>query len=194
MNMTTATALPTRPRTAVEVCQKYAPSKDAIALLHKDLSPKAFLDVLVQQGLQVDAVEFLARLLTKEEAIWWGCLCAWDAARPNASPPVQAALQTALRWLQEPSEEHRREAEQAAKRAGIATPAGAAAQAVVFAQGSLSLPGLPEVPAPEDLTSQTIAGAVRVCAAQLGAAGENLPYRRMLRYGLEVAAGKNRWQ
>src|SRR5690606_2352505 len=96
--------------------------------------------------------------------------------------------------LQEPSEEHRREAEQAAKRAGIATPAGAAAQAVVFAQGSLSLPGLPEVPAPEDLTSQTIAGAVRVCAAQLGAAGETLPYRRMLRNGLEVAAGKNRWQ
>jgi hypothetical protein len=190
----TPTALPARPQTALEVCRRYEPSKEARSLLRKDFTPRAFIDVLVERRLHADAVAFLVRVLTKPEAIWWGCLCAWDAARPNPSPAVQAALQAALRWLQEPSEEHRRAAEQAAGKIGAHTAAGAVAHAVAFATGSMSLPGLPEVPPPEDLTAKTIAGAVDICAAELAAAGEPAAYRQLLRFGLEVAAGKNRWQ
>jgi hypothetical protein len=163
-------------------------------LLRPGQSPKAFFDALVQQELFDDAVAFLARLLTKPQAIWWGCLCAWDAARPNASAAVQAALAATLHWLQEPTEEHRRSAEQAARKVGMAKPAGAVAQAAVYAQGSMSQPGLPEVKPPEDLTALAIAGAVNLCAADLTLAGETNAYRQLLRFGLEVASGKNRWQ
>ena len=190
--MTAATA-PTRPQTAAEVCRRYQPSKDVRALLRKDQSSKALFDLLVRDQLYADAVSFLARLLSKQEAIWWGCLCAWDAARPNPSPATQAALQASLRWLQEPTEEHRRAAETVAQKAGFETPAGAVAQAVAFAAGSMTAAGLPEVAAPEDLTAQTIAAAIRGCSAQLLSAEVDEPYPQLLRLGLEVASGKNQW-
>jgi len=192
--MTTAIVTPQRPQTALEVCRQYVPGKSARAVLRQGQTPKTFFDSLVQQRLYPDAVGFLARLLTRQEVIWWGCLCAWDTARPNPSPAAQFALQAALRWLQEPSEEHRRGAEQAARKVGVQTPAGAVAQAVAFAEGSLSPAGCPEVAPPEDLTALTIAGAVRCCAAELIAAGEECVYPQLLRFGLEVASGQNRWQ
>jgi hypothetical protein len=192
--MNAAAVAPQRASTALDVCRQYEPSNVARALLRKNHTPKVFFDLLIERQLLADAVEFLARLLTKEEAIWWGCLCAWYAARPTPAPAAQDALQAALRWLQEPTEEHRRGAESAARKAGADTPAGAVAHAVVFATGSLSLPGLPEVMAPEDIAARTIAGAVRLCAAELSSAGEPNAYSQLLRFGLEVAAGKNRWQ
>lgn len=188
------TLAPQRVQTAWDVCRQYEPSKPALALLRKSQTPKAFFDLLVQSRLDADAVAFLARTLTKQEAIWWGCLCAWDVARPHPTPAAQAALQATLRWLQEPTEEHRRAAEQVARKVGVQKPAGAVAQAAVFATGSMSLPGLPEVAPPEDLTPLTITGAVQCCAAELTAAGDEDPYRQLLRFGLEVASGKNRWQ
>jgi hypothetical protein len=189
----TAAVAPPRAQNALEVCRQYEPSKDARLLLRKKQTSKQFFDLLIERELPADAVEFLARLLTKQEAIWWGCLCAWDAARTTPTPMARASLQAALRWLQEPSEEHRRDAEKAAQQAGAHTSAGAVAQAVVYAAGSLSQPGLPEVASPPDLTAQTIAAAVRLCAAELSSAGEENAYAQLLRFGLEVAAGKNRW-
>lgn len=191
--MTTATRQAPRGTTALEICLRYLPSKNARLILRNNHTPKAFFDQLVHQHCFADAVEFLARMLTKEQAIWWGCLCAWDAARPNPSPRSQAALQATLRWLQEPTEEHRRDAENAGEQAGMQTPAGAVAKAVAFARGSMSEPGLPEVEPPADLTAATIAAAVRACAAALTASGEPESYRQLLRFGLEVASGRNRW-
>lgn len=192
--MTTAIRPASRGSSALEVCQRYLPSKNARSILRRNHTPKAFFDQLVHQHYFADAVEFLARLLTKEQAIWWGCLCAWDAARPNPSPRAQAALQAALRWLQEPSEEHRRDAENAGELAGMQTAAGAVAKAVAFASGSMSQPGLPAVEPPADLTAATIGSAVRACAAALTAAGEPNSYRQLLCFGLEVASGHNRWK
>jgi hypothetical protein len=189
----TTTQAPPRATLAAEVCRRYESSPTARSLLRSGQSPQAFFDVLMQQELYDDAVAFLARLLTKPQAVWWGCLCAWDAARPNPSSAVQAALHATLRWLQQPTEEHRRAVEQVARKVGLAKPAGAVAQAAVYAQGSMSPPGLPEVAPPEDLTALTIAGAVCLSAADLTIAGETNAYRQLLRFGLEVAAGKNRW-
>jgi hypothetical protein len=187
------TLAPQRAQTAWDVCRQYEPSKEALALLRKSQTSKAYFDLLVQSRLDSDAVAFLARSLTKQEAIWWGCLCAWDVARPNPTPAAQAALEATLRWLREPTEEHRRAAEQVARKVGVQKPAGAVAQAAVFATGSMSLPGLPAVTPPEDLTALTISGAIRCCAAELTAAGEEQAHRQLLRFGLEVATGKNRW-
>jgi hypothetical protein len=191
--MSATTASPPRPQTALEICGRYEPSKEVRTCLRAGDTPKALFDRLVEQRLHADAAALLARLLTKEEAVWWGCLCAWYSARPNPTPFAQAALQATLRWLQEPTEEHRRAAEQQARKAGAHTPAGAVAQAAAFAAGSMSLAGLPEVAPPEDLTAQTIAGAVRACAAELAVAEGGDAYRQLLRFGLEVASGKNRW-
>ena len=103
-------------------------------------------------------------------------------------------MQAVLRWLQQPTEEHRRLAEQVARKVGLVKPAGAVAKATVFAAGSMSPPGLPEVSPPGDLTALTISGAIQGCAGELMAAGVDDPYRQLLRFGLEVASGKNRWQ
>src|SRR5688572_17376575 len=146
------TITPQRAQTAWDVCRRYEPSNLALALLRRGQTPKAYFDLLVQNGLDADAISFLARLLSKPEAIWWGCLCVWNAARPNPSPAAEAALEATLRWLQEPTEAHRRAAEEVARKVGVAKPAGAVAQATVFATGSMSLPGLPEVAPPGDLT------------------------------------------
>src|SRR6266436_6656134 len=109
----------------------------------------------------------LARWLPKREAVWWGCLCAWDAARPNPPPKEDAALRAVLRWIHEPTEANRRPLQTVSDAAGgTGSPAGCLALAAFFSAGSLTLPGLPVVPPPVEATAAAVAGAIMLTAAR----------------------------
>ena len=182
-----------KPQIASEVCRRYVPSAHARGLLRKGLSPQAFIDALLEHELHADAVTFVAHWLSKEEAVWWGCLCAWQVHRERPSPAMNRALQATIQWLQEPTEARRRSAEAAAAAAGSDNAPGPIALAAVWARGSMSAAGLPEVSPPESLTAETIAAAVRLAAAHASGEPGNA-YRQFVHLGCEVAAGKNRWR
>ncbi len=179
--------------TATDVCGRYKPSDEARALLRDGMTPEAFFAALTDEGLFRDAVPFMANWLPKEQAIWWGALCAWELSREQTTPGIDEAFETVVKWLKDPTEQNRRAAEAAGKDLGMAVPAGAVAMAVFFSGGSMSRPGLPEATPPAGLTGKTVAVAVLMAARECNPKDVDNQIRMFLRLGLDVLAGKNRW-
>ncbi len=179
-------------KAAADVCKHFDLGDAAKGLLRDGLAPKQFLDLLVEKKQFPDAVKFLAHALPKREAIWWACVCV-RAAGTNLAPKGTAALAAAEKWVADPKEENRRAAAAAAQAAGLGTPAGLAAMACFWAEGSLGPPNVPPIPPGEFLTARGVAGAVLIAAvAEPAKAAER--QKLFLAKGVEVANGANKWK
>ena len=121
------------------------------------MTPRQYLDLLVERQLHADAVQFLAHALPKREAVWWACLCARPVLGPEPPPAAAAALEAARAWVIDPRDEKRRATFPAAEAAEIGTPAGCAAAAAYFSGGSLAPANLPAVAPAEHLTAHLVA-------------------------------------
>lgn len=178
---------------AATICQRFELGDEAKALLKKELKPLAFFQLLLEHKLYEDAIRFLSYLLPTRQAVWWGCMCVWHVARPEASSTAGAALEAVFRWVHDPSEDNRRAAEAAAQAAGPGTPAGALAMAVFLSGGSISLAKLPEVLPKPFLAAKTVANAVLAAARKVKPAQVPEMQRNLLNIGHDVAQGKNLW-
>jgi len=107
--------------------------------------------------------------------------------------PEHAALDAAEQWCAEPTEERRRAAEQAYEAAGLGTPAGCAAAAAFWYEGSLAPPNVPVVPPAEDLSAHGVAGSVMLAAVRSEPEKAPEKYRHYFELGVEVAKGALRW-
>lgn len=177
-------------KSANEVCDRFALSDEARALLRANLTPAQFLDMLLEKQFHHDATRFLAHGLPKREAVWWACVC----TRTVADPAMAAALQSAERWAADPSEENRRAAMPAAEKAGFGTPAGCAALGAFFSGGSLGPPNVDPIPPAETLTGDAVAGAMMLAVVLKEPEKAPEKYRAFLARGIEVANGKNLWK
>ncbi len=192
--MGTNEATQDRPETAAEVCGQYALGDEAKKLLDEKASPEKYFVQLVQTELYRDAIQFMAHWLPKPEAVWWGCLCAWDICRDAVPLEMDEAFEAVVAWLREPNEPNRRKAQLAGKQLSMGNAAGAVAMAVFYSGGSMSLPELPNVDPPDDLFAKTVEIAVVVASQKKGAAKTEFQQRKFLRLGIDVAQGKNRWE
>lgn len=172
---------------AAQLSEAAAPPAD-------DLSPGAFLGRLVDAGLKVDALKFLAHALPKREAVWWGARCTRLACGESLSPVEQAALEAAERWCADPTDERRRAAMQAAEAAKFDRPAGCVALAAFFSGGSLAPPELPAVAPADDLTPRTVAGAILMAAVQSRPEKAGEKYQRFFEQGVAIASGRDSWK
>lgn len=157
---------------------------------HQGENADAYLSRLVEAGHHDDAVRFTAARLEPRLAVWWGALSVWSVLRsgdPATTASDAAAIDAAVTWVLEPNEENRRSANAASVLAGMKTAAGALATAAFWSEGSVSLPGQPDVPPPAGVCQKLVANAV------LMAHGANRPLIAALRLGAEVLAGANRW-
>ncbi len=180
-------------RTAAEVIGNLELTDAARLLLTPGISAEAFFDVLVKAGEFPDAIRYTARLMSKPQAVWWGCLCVWHAGRPAADTPGGAALKAVVEWLQAPDEPHRRAAESAGNAAGPTAPAGMLATAAFMSGGSISVPGQPEVPAEPHFTA-ALAGSAVLAASRAGPpAGMRERQKTFLALAVDVYRGKNSW-
>jgi hypothetical protein len=177
------------PASADEVCRRFA--RDAEAPPPGGSPPREYFERLCGEEQYRTAIGFLAHALPVRAAVWWGCLCVWDAARPSLPQPVDAALGAALRWVLNPIDELRRAAENAAAGADD-TPAGYLAQAVFFSGGSLLASNLPVLEPPPFLANRVLAGTILMAAAQAPAADDE-HLRLFLHWGSEIADGKLHW-
>jgi hypothetical protein len=180
-------------RTAAEVCQRFDPGEGARALLKPELTPRKYLALLMEKGEEREAVRFLAYGLSKPEAIWWGIRCAREVGHPAPTPEAASALETASRWLMEPTDENRRAALPAAQKAGVETAAGCVALGVFFSGGSLGPASLPPFPPEEHLTARVIAGGVILAAATSEPEMTRERLEACLDAGIEIARGSSRW-
>ncbi len=191
--MTPAPAPAAPPKTPRELSEGLDLSDEAKARLTPGVTSAAYFDALVAAALYPDAIRFTARLMDKPQAVWWGCLCAWHAARGGATDEEKAALKAVVVWLRGPTDEARRAAGDAGKAAGGTTPAGMLGYAAFMAEGSMSPPGKPEVPPKPTFTADFVAQAVLGASRKGGAAGVRDRQKTFLTRAVEVIRGTNKW-
>jgi hypothetical protein len=173
--------------TAQEICSQYKLSPAAKPHLKEAMAPLDFINALIANKLNDDAVQFLARALPKREAVWWSCLCARDVLQADALPELPTAVETAENWVYRPTEENRRKAQKIGKAIEESHPAKWAAMGA-FWSGSLGAPNGPEVKPPEDLTAKAVIGAVMMAATVEPKLTETR-FKTFFAYGIDIANG-----
>lgn len=174
---------------AADICKQFELGEDARGLLDAEDDADHFLSVLIENRLFTDAIRFTAYRFSKREAVWWGCLCAWEVSRPKPTAQVTAALQACARWVGEPSEEGRLAAE-AASDAALGTPAGNLALAVFLSGGSISGPRSPAIAPGPLLTAKLVAEGVLLASRLVAPDQTAACQRRFLGMAAEISAGQ----
>ncbi len=104
-----------------------------MALLTPSMTPRSFVDALLEAGLYIAAIEVVAQALPRRLGLWWALLCAQHATAAEDLPPAQINLfRLALLWLRNPVEPVRAKAAAAAQEAGAHTLGGLLGYAVAM--------------------------------------------------------------
>jgi hypothetical protein len=180
-------------KTAAEVCGRAPLSHEARALLGRDMAPRQFLELLIEQRHPLDAIRFLAHAMVKRAVVWWAYRCVAEVLGPEPPPAAAKALDAARTWITDPSDDNRRPCWPAAEAADIGSPAGCTAMAAFLSGGSLSPPNLAVVPPAEDLTARMAIGALMLAALIKEPEKASEKYAAFVRVGLEIADGQNLW-
>ncbi len=178
---------------AAEICTAFQLDADAQSMLTETITPRAFVERLVERELWSDALRFMAHALPKREAVWWACQCVRSAAGPAVVGKDAAAIAAAEAWVKEPTEEHRVAAMRGAEGTRHDTAAGWAAAAAAWSGGSLTAPELPVVPPGPWLTAQAAFGAIRFATIAKGIAKASQTQGEFVAMAVEIADAKNSW-
>jgi hypothetical protein len=180
-------------RSAGELCQHVGLGQEARDLLGDDLAPRAFLERLLDGNYYQDAVRFLAHALPKREAVWWGCLCVGHAAHLGGTSQVPAALQAAVQWVVDPSDQNRRAAEWPGGSAQPPSPSGCLAVAAFLSGGGMHPPKVTGASAAPFLAARTVGEGILLAATGGDPAGVVTQLRAFLALGIGIANGKYLW-
>jgi hypothetical protein len=165
---------------------------EARGLLREGMSPREYVELLIERGRLPDAVRLIAHALPKRESVWWAWVCARRAAGPEPPPAVRGALEAAEKWIAQPTDENRRAAMKSAQAAGFETPAGCAGLAAFLSGPSLAPAEVKPVPPGPHDSSRAVAGAVTMAAVVVPETSAEI-FRAFLQQGLEVAARIKLW-
>ncbi|OAI40122.1 hypothetical protein AYO40_05150 [Planctomycetaceae bacterium SCGC AG-212-D15] len=182
------------PLRAVEVARPVNLSPRAQPLLKDGMTAMQFLTQLARHRLYADSIRFLTHTLTKEQAVWWGCLCVRHIGGRPLPLPQEAALQASVRWVLEPTEERRRAVAEPAEAAGLDSPAGCVAHGALWSGGSMAPPELPVTPPKPYMTARVVSGGI-LLASTTGDAKDFLGCQaRLLTLGFDVRRGRAIWK
>jgi hypothetical protein len=107
---------------------------------------------------------YLAHLLPRREAIWWGCQSVSAALGPAAQ---DEGLRLATQWVREPDEARRREALNYVLASDLKLATSWLARAVAHSGGSLVAPDQPSTPAAPDACAQSVNAAVVIATTSM---------------------------
>jgi hypothetical protein len=154
---------------------------------------RAYVALLMERQLPMDAVRFIAHALPRREAVWWAWVCARKSVGESPKAPIKAALDATERWVVQPTEDHRRQALQYGEAADFGTAAGCAALGAFMSGGSLGPPEAPVVPPGEFMTAKAVSGSVILAAVTPEPAKAKEKFEEYVRLGLEVADRTKLW-
>ncbi len=156
--------------------------------------PDRYFAELRAAGRRADAVDFLGQALPRLEAVAWAARTVRDKVPPGSgSEPRTRALRAALFWVQDPTDQRRRAAFEAAQACDPTGPEALAAYAAFFSGGSMSPPENPPVLPPKPACGRCAAGAVKLAALALDPTGAAMDAaldagEAMAREGLQAGA------
>jgi hypothetical protein len=153
--------------TTLELCERAELKEDVRKLALPDAPVRVFVQQLARDGQQTEAIAALAQLLPNRGCISWGLNSVRKVSATSNTPHAGPAFQAVEKWLADPTDELRRAAFEAGKRADLGTPAGALALAVFFSGGTMApaeAPVAPIEPAPH-LCAKVVALAMTAAVA-----------------------------
>jgi hypothetical protein len=129
--------------------------------------PETYFQDLRSAARLNDAVFFLGMALPRRETVAWAARSVRDLVEGLDRPRADTdALKAALLWVQDPSDQRRRAAFDAAQTADTSSAERLAAMAVFLSGGSLAPDNVPPVPAASDVAGRVGAGAILVAAGR----------------------------
>ena len=143
----------------------------------KPSAPIAPLDharALMASPRPVTALAFLAHLLPRREAIWWGCQCVSSMLGAEAK---DEGMRLATQWVRDPDEAARRDALNYAQASDMRAATAWLARAVGYSGGSLVAPEQPPVKPPPEACALAVNAAI-VFAATAKPPPAILPWMR----------------
>jgi len=173
--------------TAAQVCAHVTLTDEAKKLLREGMSPREFVDDLIEQKQYLDGIDFMAYALPLREGFWWGCLCMQHALGDDLNPEDRAAATAAVQWLLEPTEENRAAAKATATAADRMSPAGTLAMAVGLTGGSMYPPELPFKPPRPFAPQGAVARAVKLASLKCQPKCPPAPIAKVQRVFVELA-------
>lgn len=175
---------------AAEICSRVYLDKAALDLLRPGMSPRGFVDALVEKGQYLAGIDFMAHVLPSREAIWWGCLCLHHTCGSKLEPWERRAYRLTVQWVLQPTEANRAATKQPAEVLGPASAAGNLAAAANQTGGSVGPPDGPPIPPSPLAPNRAVAIAVKVASTKVEAP-EILPTQRsLIGLGMAVAEGR----
>jgi hypothetical protein len=176
--------------TAAEICSRVYLDKAALDSLRPGMSPRGFVDALVEKGQYLAGIDFMAHVLPSREAIWWGCLCLHHTCGSKLEPWERRAYRLTVQWVLQPTEANRAATKQPAEVLGPASAAGCLAAAANQTGGSIGPPDGPPIPPSPLAPNKAVAIAVKVASTKVDAAEILRTQRSLIGLGMAVAEGR----
>ena len=158
---------------------------------------------LMEAGKVDEAATILPYLLPIRQAVWWGCLCAWNSCQTQSDGLWTAALEASVHWVMWPSVPQVERARKVVGHLEGDDPAGMCVRAVEligpFFEGDAPSQDVDESSLPMTRPTQL----VRAATTLLGAARLSIPWAhenqrpaskaQIVQIGLDVAEGRSPW-
>lgn len=179
---------------AAPILNRFSASVEMLELAKKKHNAIDLLDGLVANSDFVGAFDFLSHWMPPQFAVWWGCLCVWEIQREEQTPEFNAAMQLIVNWLHAPNEDQRQSLAQVEQWFSSRHPIGLLTKAAQMSGGSLAPKNCPAVPPPTYLFALLVSSSIKLIAMQALATGYSARCKQILRLGMEVLQGANRWE
>jgi len=176
--------------TASEICARLYLDKAALGLLRPGVSPRGFVDALVENKQYLAAIDFIAHALPSREAIWWGCLSLQRTCGDKLEPWERRAFRIAVQWVLQPDENTRAAAKEPADVLGPASAAGSLAAAASQTGGSVGPPEGPPIPPSPFAPARAVAIAIKVASAKCPPPEIQGTQRALIDLGMAIAEGR----
>jgi len=175
--------------TASEICARLYLDKAALGLLTPGMTPREFVDRLVEKQQYLAAIDFIAHALPVRAAIWWGCLCLQHTCGNKLEPWERRAFRLTVQWVLQPDEATRAAAKEPADVLGPASAAGCLAAAANQTGGSVGPPQGPPIPPSPFAPARAVAIAIKVASAKCDPPEIQSTLRSLIQLGMGIRGG-----
>ena len=147
--------------------------------------PLDFARKLLVRGRRFDAIIYIACLLPRREAVWWGCQC----VRTLRGNKTDDALVAAEAWVRDPDDAQRRAAMEIGASSDASVPTTFLAWAAGYSGGSISAEGSMPVAASPDATALNVKAALILALVEHPPAGTASWMKACVEAGIRFADG-----
>lgn len=124
-----------------------------------NVAPHIWYDGLVAASNWTEAIAFLAHALPRYECVVWATRVLLEANAIDRHAPATVAI---MRWIDQPSDQLRRDANDAVQELRDGSPLKMLGQAVFYSGGSISPPEFPAVLPPTGATAKLVTASLLV--------------------------------